>query len=115
MKMLILGVTGILASVLVADRATGPGNVSGSSFPLPVPSPTVSEERGTPGPTLDIPPYVINELRRETIHNLLKGEDQDGDGVSDADDNCARVRNPDQRDRNRNGIGDACEIRHRRH
>ena len=36
--------------------------------------------------------------------------DTDGDGVCDSVDNCPRVPNPDQKDSNRNGIGDACDI-----
>lgn len=35
--------------------------------------------------------------------------DLDADGVPDAVDNCPAVANPDQRDSNLNGIGDACE------
>jgi hypothetical protein len=35
----------------------------------------------------------------------------DGDGVGDACDNCPTTPNPDQADSNRNGIGDACEMR----
>ncbi len=35
--------------------------------------------------------------------------DQDSDGVADAEDNCPSVSNRDQTDRNGNGIGDACE------
>lgn len=35
--------------------------------------------------------------------------DEDRDGVEDGRDNCPTVANPDQRDTNRNGIGDACE------
>jgi phage FluMu protein Com len=36
--------------------------------------------------------------------------DQDCDGVPDESDNCPLVFNPDQRDLNRNGIGEACEV-----
>ena len=40
-------------------------------------------------------------------------EDQDGDGVPECSfpecDNCPGVYNPDQRDRDSNGVGDACE------
>ncbi|MDB4877382.1 MAG: hypothetical protein JWM41_3828 [Gemmatimonadetes bacterium] len=36
-------------------------------------------------------------------------QDQDGDGVPDATDNCPTVSNADQLDANHNGIGDACE------
>jgi heparin/heparan-sulfate lyase len=34
--------------------------------------------------------------------------DSDGDGVMDADDNCLSVPNPDQADKNSDGLGDAC-------
>jgi hypothetical protein len=40
------------------------------------------------------------------IHAL---EDQDGDEIPDVFDNCPTVFNPDQRDSNGNGTGDACE------
>jgi hypothetical protein len=36
-------------------------------------------------------------------------QDSDGDGIPDDRDNCTSVPNPDQRDSNGNGIGDACE------
>lgn len=35
--------------------------------------------------------------------------DRDGDGVPDASDNCPDAANPDQRDDDRDAIGDACE------
>lgn len=35
-------------------------------------------------------------------------EDSDGDGVADADDNCAFAPNPDQADSDGDGVGDAC-------
>lgn len=35
--------------------------------------------------------------------------DTDGDGVSDSEDNCPDVANPDQADSDGNGIGDACD------
>ena len=35
--------------------------------------------------------------------------DEDGDGVVDAEDNCAADPNPDQRDLDADGVGDACD------
>ena len=36
--------------------------------------------------------------------------DGDGDGIGDNRDNCPQVANADQRDSNRNGVGDACDL-----
>ncbi len=36
--------------------------------------------------------------------------DYDGDGVANADDNCAPLHNPDQTDSDGDGIGDGCEV-----
>ncbi len=36
--------------------------------------------------------------------------DADGDGVANANDNCPNVANPDQKDGDGNGIGDACDL-----
>lgn len=40
---------------------------------------------------------------------VLAGTDTDGDGVEDAVDNCPTVANPDQRDRDIDGLGNACD------
>ena len=38
-------------------------------------------------------------------------KDTDGDGVPDTEDNCPSVSNPDQKDTDQNGTGDACEVK----
>ena len=40
---------------------------------------------------------------------VAKMADADGDGVADDLDNCPTIRNPDQRDSNHDGKGDACQ------
>jgi hypothetical protein len=40
---------------------------------------------------------------------IAKKADADGDGVEDSQDNCPSVSNPDQRDSNHDGKGDACQ------
>jgi hypothetical protein len=75
---------------------------------------------GVPGAFLDI------NAQTGLVHNSLNSaqpgryifavrngvpvvDDGDGDGVADAFDNCPAIENPDQRDGDLNGIGDACQ------
>jgi hypothetical protein len=47
---------------------------------------------------------------REQIEKILASSpDRDHDGVLDVDDNCTRVKNPDQADGDGDGTGDVCE------
>jgi hypothetical protein len=48
-------------------------------------------------------------LTGDDVLAAAEAVDYDGDGVSNAVDNCPAVRNADQRDSDQNGIGDACE------
>jgi hypothetical protein len=50
--------------------------------------------------------YQLLVLQRSTGGGCV---DTDGDGVCDSVDNCPTVANADQKDSNRNGVGDACE------
>ncbi len=45
----------------------------------------------------------------DLIIRFAKAEDIDGDDVSDFTDNCESVRNEDQADADKDGVGDACE------
>lgn len=67
---------------------------------------------GADGAALRVDPVVVNgdvdvgELLLALSEAL---DDDDGDGVPDASDNCATVFNPDQVDTDEDGLGDACD------
>ena len=51
-----------------------------------------------------------NNVSDQTSVNFeVIGIDNDKDGISDMKDNCPAVYNPDQKDTDSNGVGDACE------
>ena len=51
----------------------------------------------------------IHAYREQIEEILASSPDHDRDGVVDIDDNCTRVRNPDQADADGDGTGDVCE------
>lgn len=63
------------------------------------------ERRSTPKTLKEKPATVIGMTLEEAL-NL--SPDSDGDGVLDFKDNCPKIANPDQRDDNGDGVGDAC-------
>ena len=62
-----------------------------------------NERRGRQPMNVIFPTNIHVELN--TVYN----PDFDGDGIPNLEDNCPFVYNPDQKDINFNGIGDACE------
>lgn len=65
---------------------------------------TISKDAG-----LQVDGGTLQIRGRKSTGGTLHLGDTDGDGVPDVLDNCRYVYNPDQRDSNHNGVGDACE------
>lgn len=55
------------------------------------------------------PPVDVEKKVKENKIPDKKLPDYDGDGIPDRLDNCPWVKNPDQKDSNKNGKGDACD------
>ena len=56
-------------------------------------------------------PINITDLTPDQVVNGAKLVDFDGDGISNAADNCPAVYNPDQADNDGDGIGNACSMK----
>lgn len=54
------------------------------------------------------PKQQIDSAQTE-VDKAVKSLDSDSDGQSDVNDNCPSVENPDQKDTDVNGVGDACD------
>jgi hypothetical protein len=67
----------------------------------------------TPKPTISPTPTPIDPSGKLTIEEardiFLGGSDFDCDGIPNAKDNCPLTYNPDQKDSDNDGIGDACD------
>ncbi len=71
--------------------------------------------------TVSVKEPVTCDFLQGNYNNIKRGDlsgnaitatrvrDTDKDGVPDNSDNCAKTYNPDQKDSNNNGIGDACD------
>jgi hypothetical protein len=54
-------------------------------------------------------PVDVHAYRGQIEETLASSPDHDRDGILDIDDNCTRVKNPDQADADGDGTGDVCE------
>jgi Thrombospondin type 3 repeat len=84
--------------------------------PTPSASRMSSEETPTPSPTPVSSPVLPKCEKDEkkpnggiNIEDRFRASDFDCDGINDLKDNCFAVYNPNQKDRNKDGIGNACE------
>lgn len=55
--------------------------------------------------------FVLITVMTISAPHICKGQDTDGDGYSNAVDNCPLTPNADQKDTDGDGVGDACEIK----
>lgn len=68
------------------------------------------------GPTCSAADHLRNRLRvligfvALSLCAFSAAADMDGDGIDDAADNCSMLHNPDQRDSNADGFGNACDM-----
>ena len=61
------------------------------------------------GDTRETVPTDVPEMTEEMVVEAAASFDYDGDGFSNADDNCPAYANADQTDTNGDGVGDMCE------
>jgi len=77
-----------------------------------VPTNVPTQTSVTPEPVdaqhIDSRTVTLNELSMEELE--AASPDTDGDGVKNVRDNCPFVHNPDQKDTDRDGVGDTCNV-----
>lgn len=57
----------------------------------------------------DTTPKAQIDSAQKEVDKAVQAIDSDSDGHSDVNDNCPNVENPDQKDFDGNGVGDACD------
>jgi hypothetical protein len=72
-------------------------------IPTHVPSP-----QPTPIPREEMNPSLPEMTSEEVLNNVLGSPDWDCDGILNSEDNCIFVYNPNQKDGNKDGKGNAC-------
>ncbi|MGH9948307.1 MAG: thrombospondin type 3 repeat-containing protein [Pyrinomonadaceae bacterium] len=100
-----------------ADRssANNQNSLVASTSPTPASPDKSKKQKPSPTPTADcLPPFVSEQSKNDPDYRTPSAEelglnDSDCDGICDRADNCIIVYNPDQKDRNGDGHGDACD------
>jgi hypothetical protein len=107
---------GLATFPLAPSRAAYFSSVGDVNY-LPTPTATPTPE---PETVIDLPPmpdvldaYTREPSAEEILDASLGSTDFDCDGVKNNDDNCVLVYNPNQKDTDRDDIGDACDTKPR--
>lgn len=116
--------SGGMVSVVFTNSGGGRALVSAveltaaAATPTPTPTPT-STQNPDPTPTsIPEPDPTSTPTPTPTPSNSptpIPSDDSDGDGISDSEDNCPNVANPDQADSDENGLGNACDKKLKAH
>jgi len=109
----LLIVVGVVSFLLLIQTFAGtrPNASSKAAAVFPTPTPVATATKincVVPNQKRDLSP-PSDELTPENLRSMAENTDSDCDGIGNLYDNCAYTYNPQQQDRNRNGIGDACE------